>query len=177
MILRLILLFILIQNICSAQIFTTVTGQADFISTAPLETISASSDQLQGILDINKKTFAFKMYIKSFDGFNSRLQKVHFYENYMEAADFPIATFTGKILEDIQSERKKYRAKGMLLIHGVEMDRIINVDLDLKNKTIDFSASFKVPIIEHDIDLPKIVYQKISEEIEVKVKGNMKLKE
>jgi polyisoprenoid-binding protein YceI len=165
------------QNIGWAQIFTTITGHADFISVAPLETISASSEQLQGILDLNKKTFAFKMYIKSFDGFNSQLQKVHFFENYMEANDFPVATFKGKILEDINSATNQYRAKGMLQIHGVEMDRIIDIEIDLEDKTINFRASFKVPLIEHNIDLPRIVYQKIAEEILVNVNGNMKIKE
>ena len=175
--LRILFFLIIIQNICSGQIFTNINGHADFLSEAPLEIISASSDQLQGVINLDKSTFAFKMYIRTFDGFNSELQKFHFYENYMEADEFPIATFKGKILEEISKDRNKYRAKGKLMIHGITVERIIEVDLDIRNKSVIYQSTFEVPLVEHDIDLPRIVYQKIADIILVRVSGEMKLKE
>jgi hypothetical protein len=155
------------------QIYTTISGEVEFVSDAPLELIEASSDQMQGVLDIGKKSFAFKMYIKSFDGFNNPLQQVHFYENYMEANVYPIATFTGKILENIEEGKKEYRAKGALDIHGKSVERVIDVVLTISDNAVGYSASFIVPLAEHDIKLPRIVYQKIAEDILVTIKGEL----
>ncbi len=172
-----IILLLFISHLCSGQIFSTVGGKVHFISDAPLELIEAESVQMQGLINIEKQTFAFKIYIKSFEGFNSPLQQVHFYENYMEANEFPIATFKGKILEPIHKGKDIYRAKGMLNLHGKSLERIFEVKLDIKDKSITYSSAFEVPLVDHNIDLPQIVYQKIAENIKVTVQGEMILKE
>ena len=161
----------------SAQIYSCVDGKVSFISEAPLEIIKASSNQLQGVLDLDNKTFAFKIFIKSFEGFNSSLQQEHFYENYMEVADFPISTFKGKVLENFTPGQSKYRAKGILNIHGVEVERIIDVTLNLDQKSVDFYATCIIPLVDHEISLPRIVYQKIAEEILVSIEGTLNLRE
>lgn len=169
--------FLFLSQLCVGQIYATNDGRVHFISDAPLEIIEATSDEMQGLVDVEKKIFAFKLYIKSFSGFNSPLQQVHFYENYMEVNDFPIATFKGKILEPIQSGKAVYRAKGMLEIHGQSVERIIEVELNINDEQIAYTSVFLVPLIDHDIDLPQIVYQKIAENIDVTVDGVMPLRE
>ena len=159
------------------QIYSTINGDIHFVSDAPLEIIEATSDQMQGVLNVEKKTFAFKMYIKSFEGFNNTLQQVHFYENYMEANEYPIATFTGKLLESLELGSKLYRAKGSLNIHGQSVERIMQVQLDLAKDKVEYSSIFIIPLKDHDIELPRIVYQKIAEEIRVAVNGQMMLKQ
>lgn len=160
-----------------SQVFATNDGHVHFISDAPLEIIEASSDKMQGLVDLEKKIFAFKLYIKSFYGFNSPLQQIHFYENYMEVSDYPHATFKGKILERILPGKATYRAKGVLEIHGQPVERIIEIELDIDDEKITYSSVFLVPLIDHDIDLPQIVYQKIAETIKVTVDGTMPLRE
>lgn len=159
-----------------SQLYSTINGNVHFVSDAPLELIEASSTQMQGILDVGKKTFAFKMYIKSFSGFNNPLQQIHFYENYMEANDYPNAIFKGKILEPINKNEGTYRAKGTLEVHGQSVERIIEVTLDVTDNSVTFTSTFSVPLVDHDIKLPRIVYQKIAEEIIVTVNGTMALK-
>ena len=53
------------------------------------------------MIETEKKQFAFSVKVKSFKGFNSGFQKEHFNENYLESEKFPDATFTGKIIEDV----------------------------------------------------------------------------
>src|SRR6478735_5467738 len=98
-------------------IYQTVSGTISFRSEAPLELIRASSDQLIGLLDNDKKNFSFKINIRSFQGFNSPLQKEHFNENYLESDKYPEASFKGKIIEDIDLDKDgvyEVRAKGEL---------------------------------------------------------------
>jgi len=160
------------------QIYNTNMAAAKFKSEAPLEIIKAESNQLKGALDLSNKTFAFKLFIKSFDGFNSPLQKEHFYENYMEVKSYPESIFKGKILEDIDINKSKtYRAKGLLSIHGLSHEVIIDVNLEPKNSGFYFASSFDVRLEDYEIQLPRIVYQKIAEVINVEVFGELSLLE
>ena len=156
-----------------AQNYRSVTGEIYFKSDAPLELIEARSNKLQGVIDATKRNFAFKINIKSFDGFNSRLQREHFNENYLETDEFPSATFTGRIIEKIDFSKDgvyQIRAKGKLKVHGVTQERIIKSTLEVKGDELLVNSSFTVLLIEHNIAIPKIVYQKIAEEIRVSAK-------
>ena len=158
----------------SAQKYSTQRGSIEFTSDAPLELITAKSTSLKGVLDVEQKSFAFKMSIRSFKGFNSPLQQTHFYENYMETDLYPHAIFQGKIIESLNlSTAQTYRAKGELEIHGVSVERIIEVKLYQEGDSIRFESEFMVPLADHEIELPRIVYQKIAEEIYVEVKGEL----
>jgi len=153
-------------------IYQTQSGSVSFVSDAPLELISAESNQLKGIVDPAARTFAFQLEIKSLKGFNSPLQQEHFYENYMETEKYPTATFTGKIIEDVDFKKPgevKIRAKGELTIHGIKKERIIQCNLKIKEDGFTAQSDFTVLLEDHNISIPKLVYQKIAEEIKVKI--------
>jgi hypothetical protein len=80
----------------SRILYRTYSGKVTFVSEAPLEMISAGSEELRGIIDPVERTFAFQFDIKTLSGFNSPLQQEHFYENYLEAEKHPLAIFSGK---------------------------------------------------------------------------------
>lgn len=170
---------ILLSAAPPSTVFITKTGHVEFISEAPLETIEAANDMVGAVLDIEKKTMAFKVPIVGFEGFNSALQREHFNENYMEVDQFPQATFVGKIIEDIDLSKPgkhRVRAKGMLTIHGVEKERIIPGNVTVQAQGIQIKTDFIVPLSDHDIEIPNIVNQKIAEEIAVKLDVVLKAK-
>ena len=163
-------------SFAQTSIYQTVNGTIAFRSEAPLELIKASSDQLIGAIDIDKKNFTFKILMRSFQGFNSPLQKEHFNENYVESDKFPEASFKGKIIEDQDltvDGTYELRAKGMLTIHGVSQERIIKSDVTVNNKIITLKSSFSVLLSEHNIPIPKVVYQKLANEITVDVNATL----
>lgn len=171
-------LFLFFPWFLSAQqgLFESYRSRVDFVSDAPLELIKASSNQLRGFLDPQKKTFAFRIPSNSFDGFNSPLQKIHFNENYIEASRYPEATFKGKIIEQVDLAVDgdfMVRAKGALMIHGVEQERIIRVKLKLNKGVLFATAEFSILLQEHNISVPKVVNQKIAEDIFIKVEMEM----
>jgi polyisoprenoid-binding protein YceI len=152
--------------------FRTRKSTVSFLSDAPLELISASSTQLQGIIDPDKRSFAFSISTESFKGFNSPLQQEHFYENYLEAKAYPVSRFDGKIIEQIDFTHDgsyTVRAKGKLLIHGVEQERILRVRLKISGGIITADSEFTVLLQDHEIKVPRVVFQKIAEEIKVTV--------
>ena len=159
--------------------YATDNGEIKFLSDAPLEVIRATSKNLKGIIDKEKNTFAFSIAISSFEGFNSPLQREHFNENYLESNSFPEATFTGKIIEKNALNQRgeiTIRAKGKLTIHGVTEERIIKCKLIITEDSIEVLSFFTIFLEDHKIIIPKIVFQKISHEIQVHLDTKLFLK-
>ncbi len=166
--------------LCSGQeqIYKTTEGRITFKSEAPLETIIASSSKLEGAIGNDDLSFAFLVPILSFTGFNNGLQRQHFYENYLEASKYPQASFTGKIIEFVDFLKPgtyNVRAKGQLKIHGRTKERIIKVELISTGTVITAKAQFMVPLMDHQIEVPKIVNQKIAQEIDVTIRASLSL--
>lgn len=148
----------------------------NFTSNAELELIQASSTETQGLIDPATNQFAFSVPVNSFKGFNSDLQRQHFNENYMESSKYPKASFTGKIIEQVNYTRDSVyvvRAKGELDIHGVKQTRIIKTRLTVKKNDLQIEADFNVPLADHNISIPRIVSQKIATEIDVKFRATL----
>lgn len=159
------------------KIFRCENGRVRFKSTAPLEIIEASSEKLLGAIDPAGQTFAWTVDVLSFEGFNSSLQREHFNENYLESTRYPNASFSGKIIEKIDFDKDgtyAVRAKGKLRIHGVEQERIIKGRLEIRGGRVRVETVFTVPLSDHNISIPKIVHQKIAEEIEVTVEADLR---
>jgi YceI-like domain len=163
-------------SLVKPDIYITGNGSISFRSDAPLELIKASSKELKGAIDTEKKTFAFKVRIRSFEGFNSPLQREHFNENYLQSEKFPEAEFSGKIIEDINfAVPGKYtvRAKGIFLIHGIAQERIIKSELEIKDNSIFIKTAFTVLLNDHKILIPKVVNEKLANEIKVEVMAQL----
>jgi hypothetical protein len=155
-------------------------GNIQFRSDAPLELIEAESEELGGIILLKDRTFALSVLVLTFEGFNSPLQREHFHENYMESKTYPTASFKGKIIEPVDFGtigEFDVRAKGILKVHGVEQERIIKCRLSIREDGLFVRSSFLVPLADHDITIPKIVNQKIAEEIAVEVEAEFGLRE
>lgn len=164
----------LVSYVQAQSRYITSRGEISFTSEAPLEVIKAQSKELRGAIDADKKTFAFTVPVKSFEGFNSPLQREHFNENYMESTQYDKATFNGKIIEQIDFTKDgeyEVRAKGKLNVHGIEQERIIKATISAKGGKLTVRSIFTVLLEEHGITIPKIVYQKIADEIELKVEA------
>lgn len=158
------------------KLFTGESGIVRFESDAPLELITAKSSALKGAINLDDGTFAFIIDNRSFEGFNSPLQQEHFYENYIEADKFPRSSFNGKVIEPLNHEQKgefSVRAKGILDIHGVQQERIISCTLSNLDDKVVVSAAFSLMLRDHNIEIPRVVNQKIAEEIKISVELEM----
>jgi YceI-like domain len=159
-----------------SQLYQITSGKISFRSDAPLEIIRASSTDLIGLIDNSKKNFSFKINVHSFQGFNSPLQKEHFNENYMESDKYPEASFKGKIIEDIDltvDGTYQVRTKGILTIHNVPQERIIQSDVTVKKNIITIHSAFTVLLTDHNIPIPMVVNQKLANEIKVEINATL----
>lgn len=167
-----ILLLALMSFHRPAITYKTNSGQVKFHSNAPMENIAASSAKLKGLVSPESKGFAFSVEMPSFEGFNSPLQKEHFNENYIESKRFPKATFEGKVIENIDfitTGEYDVRAKGTFEIHGMKQEKIVRGKIKVAPNQISILCNFTIKLSDYGIAVPRIVRQKISEEVDVTV--------
>lgn len=158
--------------------FATTKCEVSFTSDAELEVIRASSRKVQGLIDPATNKFAFSVEVKTFQGFNSALQREHFNEKYLESEKYPRASFSGKIIEPVDltiDGTHDVRVKGELDIHGQRQTRIIKSKVSVSKGVIQVESTFFVPLADHNISIPTIVSQKIASEIEVEFAATMSL--
>ncbi|MNL77283.1 YceI-like domain protein [compost metagenome] len=62
-------------------------------------------------------------------------------------------------------------ATGILSVHGVDKKRTIPGKMTISNGEIQVSAAFKVACVDHRIKIPKLMFTKIAEQINIKVEG------
>lgn len=171
------LLFLLPCTILSqSSFYRAINGKVALSSRAPLELIDARTNSVQAIIDPSRKSFRFTVPINSFEGFNSVLQRQHFNTNYMESGSYPNAEFSGSIIDNIDfSKDGSYdvRAKGNFTVHGITRERIIRSNIRISQGRMYISSNFSVLLEDHNIQIPKIVNQKIAEEIQIQVTAEL----
>ena len=159
----------------SAQQYMTREGHVRFFSTTPIEDIEAENHQTTALLRADG-AFAFRVPVLGFR-FEKALMEEHFNENYLESHTYPNGSFEGSIddftyaLKD--GESHDVLAKGVLTIHGVEQQREIPSKVQWNGSGWDIESVFTVAPADHDINIPKVVRNKIAPTIEVTVQANL----
>lgn len=172
---KLILFFgsmFLATNAMAQNLYSTSVGETNFFSKTPVENITATNKKVQSILNTATNEVVVRMTMKQFD-FPNKLMGEHFNESYMESEKYPMGTFKGKINEKIDYTKDgthQVTADGQFAIHGVAKDRQLKGTLTVANNAISLVSDFEVALVDHKIDVPKLVFVKIAQIISVKNK-------
>lgn len=171
------LITLLLMSLCyfaGAQKMKSDNSYIRFYSEAPLEDIEAVNEASTSIIDIEARTFVFVVPIVEFQ-FEKSLMQEHFNENYLESEKYPKAIFKGKIDSwDGSNGKKNVTASGEMEIHGVTRNMTIESSIDYSGDKATVESVFMVNLEDHKIKIPKAVFYKIAEEIEVTIKFEYK---
>jgi polyisoprenoid-binding protein YceI len=154
-----------------AQTFMSSNGNVSFYSKAPLEDIEAHSQQMSGIIKADTREVAFSMPMKSFQ-FKKSLMQQHFNEKFIESDKYPKATFTGKLTDNTDLSKPgtyNVSVQGKLTIHGVTKERTIKGTVVSDGNKLQLTSDFKVKVADHNIRIPKLVFENIAEVVDVKL--------
>lgn len=164
------LIFVLVGYHSHAQKYKAVESEVTFFSSAPMEDIEAVNSKGAGIINVEKKTFAFAVIIRDFQ-FEKGLMQQHFNEKYMESDKYPKATFQGKIenFNPDNKDKQEVVADGELTIHGISQQVKIPSVIEWSGDKFKVSSVFNVKLIDYNIERPKLLWENIAEVIEVKV--------
>ncbi|TLV00251.1 YceI family protein [Dyadobacter luticola] len=173
---RAVMLTVLSIALCSGSVFaqggmfSTSSGFTRFISATPLENVDAKNNKCQVILNTANNQLAIRMNMRDFD-FPNKLMQEHFNENYIESAKYPTATFSGTIDKAPDySKDGEYDASatGKFTVHGVTKERTIKGKMKIEGGKITITSEFEVPLTDHKIEVPQVVFVKIAQIITVK---------
>tara|TARA_R100000935_G_scaffold2632_4_gene7058 strand:+ start:6302 stop:6805 length:504 start_codon:yes stop_codon:yes gene_type:complete len=155
------------------ELYQTTSAELEFYSEAPIEDIKAASNKGISVINLETGAIAFQVKINTFQ-FEKALMQEHFNENYMESEKFPKASFKGKMQNvDISSNREQVIIiKGTLTLHGVTKEVEIPANFQLNNNQIKLNTTFVVACKDHNIKIPKLLWQNIAETIQVQLNAN-----
>ena len=140
--------------------FIIENSKIEFYSYAPLEDIQAVNTESIGAIDIESGEFIIKIPVSSFE-FPNKLMQKHFNDSYLETDKYPECIFRGTL--------KGNKATGEITLHGVTKNIEIPINKIEEEKKISITTEFKIALKDHKIKVPRILFQNIAEEIEVKV--------
>ncbi|WP_178991036.1 YceI family protein [Winogradskyella schleiferi] len=167
------LLLLLTGTIATSQNrYLTKTGELSFEASVPsFEEVAAKNESVTAILNTENGEFAALALVKAFR-FKNALMEEHFNENYAESDSYPKAIFKGKIndfeLSNLSETESEMTIDGSLTFHGVT--KVLNslpIILKIEEDNIIISGSFKVMVSDFEIEIPKIVKNKLSEEVAI----------
>lgn len=166
---RLLLTLLLISQSIFAQKYFTRTGSTEFkASVQAFEPVEATNNSTSVILT-NDGQIAAQLFVSAFQ-FRLALMQEHFNENYMDSAEFPKATFKGK-LEDITiselENSKEVLIKGILTIRGVEKKIETKGILSKIGDKIKLVSKLVVLPSDFNIEIPSLIRRKIAREITI----------
>ena len=169
--LPLIILLLFSINL-NAQRFVSNNGEINFFSETPIENIKAVNKKVSAAFDSSNNELVFQLSISDFV-FPKPLMQEHFNENYLESDIYPKSFFVGKIIE--KKNDNNVTVLGDLTIHGVTNKIKVDGVLINNKSSVNIYAKFMVMLKDYNIKVPKVVFYKIAEEIDVDV--NIELKE
>jgi len=153
-------------SVFAQEKYLTKTGTLTFEASVPsFEEVKATNKAVTAILNTENGEFAALALVKAFR-FKNALMEEHFNENYAESDDFPKAIFKGKINEFTIG--KPSTITGELSFHG-KSKAYKNIQIDTKKdgEDIVISGEFVANVSDYDIKIPKVVSNKLSEEVKV----------
>ncbi|MCX8112749.1 MAG: YceI family protein [Bacteroidia bacterium] len=158
-----------------AQRYETDTLVIRFYSDAPLEKIAAENKNgCRSWIDFATDSVYVQVRIRGFS-FPNKLMEEHFNENYLESDKYPYAYFRGKLVAPFpytQPGTYAVSARGMIEIHGVRREEVLSGVYEVKPQgVLQLSGRFLVRPTDYKIKIPRLLWEKIAEEVEVSFYG------
>jgi len=172
-----IALIILSSQICYAQKYKSTSGTIKFYSEELLEDITAINTKVRSVFDSESGQIVFSLPITGFT-FEKSLMREHFNEKYLESEKYPKSTFKGKITGYKANQlNPEVWAEGELEIHGTKQNIRVAGNLDFRKESVILHCVFMIKLVDYQVKVPELMFQKIAEEIEVTIDIEYKLYE
>ena len=148
-----------------------------FTSSTAIDEFEGTTERLDGLVLLNTEELTdrtggaeseiyFEVDLASLDtGIGMRDRQMR--DSYLEVDRYPYAAFGGTIeqVTSLPGEIFQVTTQGILGIHGVEQERALTCNLATVNEGYRVNCSFSVFLSDHDIEIPKLMFLKLNNEI------------
>ncbi len=157
------------------------TNEVKFISDTSLESFEGVTDNIDGYLyweedDLTKNSqLYFEVDLNTLDT-GIGLRNRHMRENYLETEKYQFTNFSGKIVKVEKKENRLFEveADGTLSIHGVVQPLMLKANIEMSSdRSYKIKSSFTVKLSDFNIEVPSLMFLKLSELIVVELNFNI----
>ena len=152
-----------------------------FTSSTAIDEFEGTTERLDGLVLLNTEELTdrtggaeseiyFEVDLASLDtGIGMRDRQMR--NSYLEVDRYPYATFGGTIEQvvSLPGEIFQVTTQGILGIHGIEQERALTCNLATVNEGYRVNCSFSVFLSDHDIEIPKLMFLKLNNEIRMEL--------
>jgi polyisoprenoid-binding protein YceI len=166
--------FVLIITKGNGQKYFSKNAMIRFHSDSPMEKIEGVNSTSTTVIDAATGKLEFAALNNAFV-FEKALMQEHFNENYMESSKFPKTVFKG-VINDVSNVKfavpgtYKVTVTGDMIMHGVTKSITIPAELVVDAKGLHANAKFIVKCSDYKIEIPAVVKDNISNDVEITVK-------
>ena len=152
-----------------------------FTSSTAIDEFEGTTERVDGLVLLNTEELTdrtggaeseiyFEVDLASLDtGIGMRDRQMR--DSYLEVEQYPYAAFGGTIEQVVSLPGAMFRVttRGILGIHGVKQERALTCDLATVNEGYHVNCSFPVFLSDHDIEIPKLMFLKLNNEIRMEL--------
>ncbi len=156
-------------------------NEVRFISDAPVKDFEGITSDIDGYMiwrgdtPINDNEFYFQVELNTLDT-GIGLRNRHMRDDYLETDKYPRAIFSGTVskIDTLDTQNYRIHAKGVFVLHGVEKPFDVEVLVEENGQNLLVSSQFDIHLKDFDIKVPKLMFVKISQVINVQLAFHMK---
>ena len=157
----------------SGGIYKSNTGNIGFFSHTAVEDIKADNHKVKTAFDATSGKMQFSVAIKDFK-FEKALMQEHFNEKYMESTKYPRSTFNGTIdnVSAIKFDTDgtyTSTVSGKLKIKDVTKQVSTTGTFVVKGGKVNAKATFNVNPEDYNVKIPRVVRDRISNNLKISV--------
>lgn len=162
----------------------TKSNEVKFISDAPIEDFEGITNLIDGYIywegeDMTSKSqMYFEVDLNTIDT-GIGLRNRHMRENYLETDKWQYATYKGMISSIKKNSENNYEVevKGTMSIHGVSRSQTIQGKITRNGNVMRIQSQFYINLNDHKIDIPKFMFLKINEIMDMRLDFYLKEKQ
>lgn len=173
----------IVSNAAEYNVDKSKKNTVKFISDAPIEDFEGITDIIDGYIYwegedmINKSQLYFEVDLNTIDT-GIGLRNRHMRENYLETDKYRYASYKGEIIsvKKVSESSFDVEVKGTMGIHGVKKVIPIKGKITKSDNGLRIQSQFNVNLLDHKIEIPKFMFLKISEIMDMRLDFYMKAK-
>lgn len=161
-----------------AQTFKDQHAHARVVSHSTLENFTGTSDYLVGQINLADSTVDFYLDLSTLST-GVELRDEHMQEEFLETGKYPFAQFSGKLqtpFDPASTDTQEVRVKGTFKIHGVSRHVEVKGQMARHGRHLFVHAAWQLQLPDYDIQIPRVLFMKVSKTQQLSVTANMKEK-
>lgn len=147
-----------------------------FISDTPIDKFEGLTDNIdgyvywEGIDSLMESELYFEVQLNDLDT-GIGLRNRHMRENYLHTDKYPIAAYKAKLnlVKKLSENVFEVFATGTMSLHGVDKSLKASATVTHNNDLLKVESEFEIKLSDFNIEIPKLMFMKISEIIAIKL--------